>query len=49
MKVVKTIPVGVGPHEVSVSPSGKFAAVANYGNRAGASRVYLLLMWQKKK
>lgn len=39
MKVVATIPVGAGPHEVAVSFSGKFAAVANYGNRvSGASR-----------
>jgi YVTN family beta-propeller protein len=36
-KVVATIPVGVGPHEVSVSPSGKMAAVANYGNRTQSS------------
>jgi YVTN family beta-propeller protein len=32
-KVVATIPVGAGPHEVAVSPSGRMAAVANYGNR----------------
>lgn len=32
-KVVKTVPVGAGPHEVAVSPSGKMAVVANYGNR----------------
>ncbi|NCI51844.1 hypothetical protein GWC95_18110 [Sediminibacterium roseum] len=37
-KVVATIPVGAGPHEVAVSPSGKMAAVANYGNRAGAGK-----------
>lgn len=32
-KVTSTIPVGAGPHEVAVSVSGKWAAVANYGNR----------------
>ncbi|MGH9904414.1 MAG: cytochrome D1 domain-containing protein [Pyrinomonadaceae bacterium] len=28
---VATIPTGVGPHEVSVSPNGKLAVVTNYG------------------
>jgi YVTN family beta-propeller protein len=31
---IATISTGVGPHEVAVSPDGKIAAVANYGNRA---------------
>lgn len=30
-KVVATLPVGTGPHEVAVSPSGKLALIANYG------------------
>ena len=30
-KVVATVPTGVGPHEVAVSPDGKVAVVANYG------------------
>lgn len=30
---IATIPVGVGPHEVAVSPDGKQAVVAIYGNR----------------
>ncbi len=30
-KVVATLPVGTGPHEIAVSPSGKLALVANYG------------------
>lgn len=30
-KVVATIPTGLGPHEVAVSPDGKIAVVANYG------------------
>ena len=30
-KAVATIPTGVGPHEVAVSPNGKIAVVANYG------------------
>lgn len=31
-KTVATIPVEYGPHEIAVSPSGKLAAVANYGD-----------------
>ncbi|MDB5210795.1 MAG: hypothetical protein JWQ30_1622 [Sediminibacterium sp.] len=49
LKVIATIPVGVGPHEVSVSPSGKFAAVANYGNRAGASHSVSVIDVAKKE
>jgi YVTN family beta-propeller protein len=30
-KAVATIPTGVGPHEVAVSPNGKTAVIANYG------------------
>ncbi len=33
--VLATIPTGVGPHEVAVSPDGKTAVVSNYGNRQG--------------
>ena len=30
-KIIKKIPVGIGPHEVSVSTNNKYAFVANYG------------------
>lgn len=30
---VGTVPTGVAPHEVAVSPDGKLAVVANYGNQ----------------
>ncbi len=30
-KVVATLPTGEGPHEVAVSPDGRWALVANYG------------------
>jgi YVTN family beta-propeller protein len=30
-KVVATLPTGVGPHEVAVSPDGRLAVVADYG------------------
>lgn len=32
-KVVATLPVGQGPHEVAVSPSGRLALIANYGGQ----------------
>lgn len=31
--VVATLPAGEGPHEVGISPDGRFALVTNYGNR----------------
>lgn len=33
MKTITTVPVGVGPHEVAVSPDGRWAVVTNYGDR----------------
>jgi DNA-binding beta-propeller fold protein YncE len=33
LKPIVTLPVGVGPHEVAVSPDGRWAVVTNYGNR----------------
>ncbi len=30
---IATVPVGVGPHEVAVSPDGRWAVVTNYGDR----------------
>ena len=30
-KVVATLPVGTGPHEVAVAPGGRLALIANYG------------------
>lgn len=32
-KVAATLPVGQGPHEVAVSPSGRLALIANYGRQ----------------
>ena len=32
-RVVATLPTGVGPHEVAVSPDGRTAVVGNYGDR----------------
>ncbi|MDB4887561.1 MAG: hypothetical protein JWN79_2999 [Gemmatimonadetes bacterium] len=32
LATIATIPVGVGPHEVAVSPDGRWAVVTNYGD-----------------
>lgn len=34
-KIIKELPVGYKPHEVCVTPNGKFALVANYGDLSG--------------
>lgn len=36
-EVVATVPTGVGPHEVAVSPDGRTAVVADYGQRQGGN------------
>ena len=41
-KVVATLPVGTGPHEIAVSPSGKLALVANYGAQQPGSSLTVL-------
>ena len=33
LATIATVPVGVGPHEVAVSPDERWAVVTNYGNR----------------
>lgn len=33
-KAVATVPTGVGPHEVAISPNGKIAVIANYGTQS---------------
>lgn len=43
------VDVGVGPHEVAVSPSGKLAAVANYGNKQGAGNSLTIIDVVKKE
>ena len=42
-EVIATLPTGEGPHEVGVSPNGRFALVTNYGNRGGAGRSLTLI------
>jgi YVTN family beta-propeller protein len=32
LKTVVTVPVGTGPHEVAISPDGRWAVVTNYGD-----------------
>ena len=35
MQTIATLPVGNGPHEVAVSPDGRWAVVTIYGDRSG--------------
>lgn len=41
-KVVATVPTGAGPHEVAVSPDGKTAVVADYGQREPGSSLTVI-------
>jgi DNA-binding beta-propeller fold protein YncE len=40
--VVATLPTGTGPHEVAVSPDGRWALVANYGAGEGGRSLTVL-------
>jgi YVTN family beta-propeller protein len=42
-EVIATLPTGEGPHEVGVSPDGRFALVTNYGNRGGGGQSLTLI------
>ncbi|HZI42511.1 MAG TPA: beta-propeller fold lactonase family protein [Gemmatimonadaceae bacterium] len=41
-RTIATMPVGDGPHEVAVSPDGKWAVAANYGGRTAGSTLTVL-------
>ena len=41
--VVATLPTGDGPHEVGISPDGKFAMVSNYGRRGNGGNSLTLI------
>jgi YVTN family beta-propeller protein len=47
-KVVATVPTGIGPHEVAVSPNGKLAVVANYGAQTPGSSLTVIDIPAKK-
>jgi len=42
-RVIATLPTDEGPHEVGISPDGRFALVSNYGSRAGAGHSLTLI------
>jgi YVTN family beta-propeller protein len=48
-KAVATIPTGVGPHEVAVSPDGKLAVIANYGTGQQPGSTLTLIDVPRKK
>jgi YVTN family beta-propeller protein len=39
---VAVVPTGEGPHEVAVSPDGRFAVVANYGRQAAGATLTVI-------
>jgi len=41
--VVETLPTGEGPHEIGISPDGRFALVTNYGTREGGGNSLTLI------
>jgi DNA-binding beta-propeller fold protein YncE len=42
-EVVATLPTGDGPHEVGISPDGRFALVSNYGGRGSSNNSLTLI------
>lgn len=42
-EVVATLPTGEGPHEIGISPDGRFGLVTNYGNRSSAGNSLTLI------
>lgn len=42
-QVVTTLPAGDGPHEVGISPDGRYAMVTNYGHRDAPGRSLTLI------
>lgn len=47
-QTVATIPTGVGPHEVAVSPNGKLAVIANYGAQTPGNSLTVIDIPAKK-
>lgn len=47
-KTVATLPTGVGPHEVAVSPNGKIAVIADYGAQTPGSSLTVIDIPGKK-
>jgi YVTN family beta-propeller protein len=47
-KTVATVPTGVGPHEVAVSPDGKTAVIANYGAQTPGNSLTIIDLPGKK-
>lgn len=47
-KIVKTLPVGKGPHEAATSPDGKTVVVCNYGEQTPGSSLTVLDMLSRE-
>jgi YVTN family beta-propeller protein len=48
-KVSGRVPVGDGPHEITVSSDGKFAFVGNYGSREPGNTISVIDLTQQKE
>src|SRR6266404_189209 len=48
-KVVGTVPVGEGPHEITVSTDGKLAFVGNYGSREPGNTISVIDLAARKE
>jgi YVTN family beta-propeller protein len=48
-QTIGTIPTGVAPHEVTVSPDGKIAVIANYGNQQQPGKTLTVIDLLAKK
>lgn len=49
MEVIGTAPTGNGPHEVAISPDGRFAYVANYGRQDAPGHTLSVIDLKEKK
>ncbi|MBI3950355.1 MAG: beta-propeller fold lactonase family protein [Acidobacteria bacterium] len=49
LRVIGTAPTGDGPHEVAVSPDGRFAYVANYGRQGAPGHTLTVIDLRDKK
>ena len=48
-QVKATVPTGIGPHEVAVSPDGKWALVSNYGGKEPGNSLTVIDIQSGKK
>src|SRR5947209_18569836 len=47
-RTIATMPVGDGPHEIAISPDGRWAVAANYGGRTPGNSLTVLDLRARK-